>query len=210
MKIYDNETLKVKIKRKKTVGKVICLCLWILIAFVFVCICIAFAQRVIAKKKYVNLFGCSSFAVMSGSMQPDINVYDIIVVKKVAKSKLSTGDIIAFFDGDGNIVTHRIAEISKTDGDIFYTTKGDANNANDAEPIPYKNVIGKYSFKIPGGVHVFAAITSPWGIAVIIILLVFIGFLIIRRNNRKAARHSIREKYKKQNAEKKKITTEQQ
>lgn len=198
MRICDNETLKVKIKRKKTVGKVVCICLWVLIAFVVVCVCIAFSQRVISKQKYVRLFGLSSFAVVSDSMHPQINRYDVIIVVKAAESDLSTGDVITFFDGDGHVVTHRIAEISEIDGKTVYTTKGDANTTNDIDPVPYEKVIGKYSFKIPDGVHVFAAITSPWGIVLIIILFVIIGFLIIRNNNRKAARHSIREKYKKQ------------
>lgn len=205
---YDNETLKVKIKRRKTVGKIVYAALGLLIAFVMVCVGIAFCQKVIAKKKYVNLFGYSSFAVISGSMQPSIDVYDIIVVKKVAQSKLSAGDIIAFFDGGGNVITHRIAGISESDGKIRYITKGDANNANDTESIPYENVIGKYSFKIPGGVRVFAAITSPLGIVLIILLFGFIGFSIIRKSNKKSARHSVREKYKKQSVGKEEITTE--
>lgn len=198
MKIYDGAALKAKIKRRKTVGKIIYACLGLLAAFVVVCAGSAFYQKVIAKRKAVSLFGYSSFAVMSGSMQPSIDVYDVITVKKVPANKLSAGDVIAFFDGSGNVITHRIAEISVIDGETFYTTKGDANNANDTEAIPYENVIGRYSFKISGGVRIIAAITSPFGIILIISALGFIGFLIICKSNRKAARHNIREKYKKQ------------
>lgn len=208
MRIYSGEVIKIKLARRKKIEKAFYAALGLLIAFVVLCTCIAFCQKVIVKKKYVSLFGLSSFAVMSGSMQPSIDVYDIIVVKKTAESKLSAGDVIAFFDGDGNIVTHRIAEVSGKDGNVFYITKGDANNANDTEPIPFTNVIGKYAFKIPGGVHIFDAITSPLGIVVLILMFVFIGFLIIRKSNRKAARHSIREKYKNQNVGKEKNTSE--
>lgn len=208
MRIYDNETLKAKIKRRKTIGKIIALCLWILLAFIVVCVCIAFCQRVVMKEKYVSLFGFSSFAVVSGSMQPSIDVNDVIVVRQTSESDLEVDDIIAFFDADGNIITHRIVGITPNDGKTFYITKGDNNTANDSEPIPYENVIGKYSFGFPGGAYFVAAITSPFGMIPIILAVVIIGLTIILKINRKSARHSIREKYKKQSVDKEKKTNE--
>lgn len=181
MNIYSNEMLKSKIRRRKTVKRIVNACFVLLSAFVVICVCIVFYQKIIAKRKAVDLFGYSIFAVMSGSMLPSIDVYDVVVVKRVSVGKLSVGDVITFFDGDGNIITHRIAEISENDGEVFYKTKGDANNANDTELIPYESVIGKYSYKISGGVRIFAAITSPLGIIIIISLFGFIGFSIIRK-----------------------------
>lgn len=195
MRIYSDEIIKIKLTRRNTVRKVIYAFLWTLIAFALICVCIAFFQKYILKRKTVDFFGYTSFIVSSGSMQPSLNVYDIIVVKKVDENKITIGDIITFYDKDGYIITHRVAEIYSNDGTKYYITKGDANNVNDIHPITYGNIIGRYSFRAPKAGRIIAAITSPTGIILYILLFILIGSIIIRKNNRKTARHSIREKY---------------
>lgn len=170
--------------------------LWIVSVFAVICAGIVFFQKLICKRKSVNVFGYTSFIISSGSMQPRLQVNDIIVVKKVREGEISAGDIITFFDKNGDIITHRVAEISVKDGKTYYKTKGDANTVNDPDWLPYENIIGRCSFTIPGGGRIVAAVTSAAGITVFVLLLFLMGLHIIRKSNRKATRHSIREKYK--------------
>ena len=195
MKFYDNETLKLKLKRRKKVVKVLDAVLWILTALVLVCVGTVLCQKFLLKKN-IGLFGYTPFIVSSGSMQPDLQVHDMIVVKHVSEGEISSGDVISFYDKSGDVVTHRVREVAVRNGKTYYLTKGDANNIDDPELTAYENVIGRYSFRIPGGGHIVAAVTSPVGIAFFMVLFIFICVMINRKCDRREARHSIREKYK--------------
>jgi len=85
---------------------------------------------------YPNYFGYTFFEVASGSMEPTLNINDVILVR-IGKNNLEKGDIIAFKTDDA-IITHRILFI---EGKII-TVKGDNNNVVDA-PITQDQVIGK-------------------------------------------------------------------
>jgi signal peptidase len=90
----------------------------------------------ILKNDYSNVFGYTVFEVVSGSMSPAIEKWDIILVKLDEKD-YRVGDIISY-KSEGVYVTHRIVE---KNGDTF-VTKGDANNTIDA-PINKGAIAGK-------------------------------------------------------------------
>lgn len=89
----------------------------------------------VLKQDYSNVFGYTVFEVISGSMSPTIDKYDVILVK--IDDDYKVGDVISF-KSNGAIITHRITEIK---GDT-YITRGDANNTID-KPINKDMVIGK-------------------------------------------------------------------
>ena len=123
---------------KKAINKIINIVLDIIIFFVFIGFLIALASFVQIKmmhKKYCNVFGYTYFQILTGSMEKEINIDDVVIVK--LGNKVKKGDIISYNSGDV-IVTHRIVEMN--DEEII--TKGDANNAND-DPIKKADVIGK-------------------------------------------------------------------
>ena len=123
---------------KKAINKIINIVLDIIIFFVFIGFLIALASFVQIKmmhKKYCNVFGYTYFQILTGSMEKEINIDDVVIVK--LGNKVKKGDIISYNSGDV-IVTHRIIEMN--DEEII--TKGDANNAND-DPIKKADVIGK-------------------------------------------------------------------
>ena len=88
--------------------------------------------------------------VGSGSMSPNINKGDAVVVKKIKKDKdIKEGDILAFKAGE-KIIIHRLAKKDKNDkGETVYITKGDANNSEDNQKLTIGDVSGKVLFRIP-------------------------------------------------------------
>ena len=99
-----------------------------------------------------TLFGIRFFIVLSGSMQPTINMGDAIVVKACAPEDVRVGDIITFAVDSRAFVTHRVQEIlTELNGeqDLRFVTKGDANNVRDMDPVEPHQLVGKVSGQVP-------------------------------------------------------------
>lgn len=104
---------------------------------IIICIfCIySFISLQVLKNEYVNIFGFTIFEVATGSMSPEIEASDMILVK--LNSTYQEGDIITY-QKDNDYITHRIIKVNNKE----LITKGDANNSEDA-PVNKENVIGK-------------------------------------------------------------------
>lgn len=121
-------------------------------------------------------FGWQVDTVLSGSMEPAISTGSILVSRPVSPDEIRVGDIITFTgSARERLITHRVTAIGQSDG-IVFTTKGDANNAQDPIPVPAENVVGKVIVHLPfiGFIMSFAK-TMPG----IILMLVIPGFFII-------------------------------
>ena len=126
--------------------KIITVILLVIIIPVVLFNLIIITKSVIFKDKSPSVFGYKYFTVLTGSMEPTINVGDLVIVKE---SSYAINDIISYKDGN-SVVTHRIIDYSTQDnGEIFYTTKGDNNNAEDEFPVSKENVDGKVIKVIP-------------------------------------------------------------
>lgn len=89
-----------------------------------------------SKNSYPNYFGYTLFEVSSGSMQPTLEINDVVLVK-ITKDNLNKDDIITYVSDDA-IITHRIVFIDEN----RITVKGDNNNVADTI-ITTDNVVGK-------------------------------------------------------------------
>ena len=92
-------------------------------------------QMIFTKKNYSSYFGYTVFQIASASMEPELYVDDVILVKLNADFEVN--DIISFHDEDA-IVTHRVIAIN---GESIIV-QGDNNNTVDA-PVKADEVIGK-------------------------------------------------------------------
>jgi len=129
----------------------------------------------------------SLYTIISPSMVPNLNVYDIVVVAKTDVSKLEKGDVISFYSMnayfDNTPITHRIIDKYLTSGDtVTFRTKGDNNSAVDSDPVFAQNVIGKVIFKLPqlGRVQFFLASKGGWFIAILIPALGVLAYDILK------------------------------
>ena len=87
-----------------------------------------------------QLMGYQVYNVMSGSMEPEIPVGSAAYVAPVDPVELSKGEIVAFTRG-GTVILHRVVSNHMVEG--FLVTKGDANEQEDIEDLPYQNVTGR-------------------------------------------------------------------
>ena len=137
--------------------------------------------------KVPSFGGYCPFIVLTDSMVPTINGGDLVIDKVVTDAaEIQKGDIISFFDPASrsqSIVTHRVIEITKDENGIAFRTQGDANNTEDDDLIPAKNVVGIYSFKLSGVGNVVMFMQSTTGLVVCIALpiLLIIGYDALRR-----------------------------
>ncbi len=100
-------------------------------------------------------FGIGVGVVMSGSMEPEISIDDVIVV--IASKEYNVDDVVVFQQRN-MLVVHKI--IAK-DGDTV-TTQGTANDTADP-PMDISNIKGKVLFHIDGLGAAVTWIKSPMG-----------------------------------------------
>lgn len=148
-----------------------------------------------------SVAGIKTFVIISGSMEPELKIGDIVIIKKCEESKLKIGDIISFRSGE-SVVTHRINDIIVDNNkNIQYETKGDNNNVSDRSYVKYDDIEGKFVQKIPFLGKITLLLKNK--IIIIIILLIFYIMYIHninveeKRLIRKEKRRVLREKYNK-------------
>lgn len=101
-------------------------------------------------------------------MEPAIKTGSILMIKQMQDYNI--GDVISF----GEITktkaptTHRIHDIKVIEGNPYYITKGDANNASDPKEIPQKEIIGKVLVSVPFVGYAVDFAKKPLGFALIV------------------------------------------
>lgn len=130
-----------------------------------------------------RLMGFQVFNVISGSMEPEYSVGDLIYVKKVNPETIQPGEVITFILNEDLVVaTHRVVDVD-LENKHFYT-KGDANDVVDASPVHFNNVIGVPAFKIPFLGYVSDFIQNPpgtyitLGVGLVLIIGVFVPDIV--------------------------------
>ncbi len=133
-----------------------------------------------------NILGYKPYIVLSDSMRDTFQVGDISVSKAVDPATLEPGDIVTFTSIDpdhyGEVVTHKIREITTYEGQPAFVTYGTTTGEDDAYPAPFDQVVGEYVFRVPKLGYFFQFLKTPAGYVTVILLpfLVLIGLQIVR------------------------------
>lgn len=121
-------------------------------------------------------FGWRVDAVFSGSMEPKIKVGSILVTRPVEAETITAGDIITFNSPLSEIpTTHRVISVGKG-SELYFQTKGDANEDADPFTIPAQNVVGRVCFHVPYFGYVSQFVKTPLGF---ILALCVPGIIIV-------------------------------
>lgn len=121
------------------------------------------------------------YVVSSGSMEPVLNVYDVLIVRDGSTfEKVQRGDIIVFNRPEihDRVIVHRVVDIRETSEKIL-TTKGDANPSSipgTDYPITKADYIGKVVYVIPKIGYVTRLINPPINYIIIAIILLLLFF----------------------------------
>ena len=152
--------------------------IWNIISIVIVVVVVALAVLLVG----VRVIGFDTYAVLSGSMEPNYHTGSLIYVKDVPPEEIEVGDPITFvLDENLTVATHRVVEIDEETQ--HFTTKGDANEFVDAKPVHFNNLIGKPVFTIPKLGYFANYVQNPPGkyvalaAAAILLLLAFVPSL---------------------------------
>ena len=130
----------------------------------------------------------NAYVVLTGSMLPEIQVYDVVITKKTEAQDLKEGDVITFSSSDtrflNTIITHRIIKKNYDAEKKSYTfqTKGDNNNVADSALVQPNNIYGKVILKVPklGYLQHFLAQDGGYILVVIVPCLIVISYDIVK------------------------------
>ena len=145
--------------------------LWAVMALLIFMVLSGIVQRYFGRSSN-GLFGIGYAVVVSGSMEPNIHVDDMIIYHEHPAKDYQVGDVIVYRRNTGTpeemLITHRIVEI-REDGSML-TTRGDANKISDPE-ISFDDVVGRLVWRIPRFGFIVEYIKKPWGIVIAALLL---------------------------------------
>lgn len=105
-------------------------------------------------------FGIGISTVLSGSMEPEYGIDDLVIVQRADDYKID--DVVVYQDG-GMLVMHRIIAMD----DDAVTTKGDANDVEDT-PISKETIKGRAVARIPKAGAVVQFLKSPVGFLIVL------------------------------------------
>ena len=119
-----------------------------------------------------------AYVVVSGSMQPTIDINDAIIIRRVKSNNIKVGDVITFKSNDVNhpniTITHRVVGIVNKEDGLYFRTKGDNNKVTDSSLVSSKCVYGKVDLIIPKLGYFQKFIVTPTGFCLFILLTIFI------------------------------------
>lgn len=144
----------------------------------------------------VKVFQFKPYVVLTQSMEPEINVNDMVVVKNFDVEELEEDDIITFYadinyDGTKEIVTHYIYSINEnTEGEFIIRTNRYYESASEEVPDPWvlngDDVLGLYSYHIPWIGTVILFLQSPFGIAAMVVNIgVIVAVVVMIKQGKK-------------------------
>ncbi|MEM2896252.1 MAG: signal peptidase I [Candidatus Bathyarchaeia archaeon] len=128
--------------------------------------------------------------VPSKSMEPTLNVGDLVLIQGIDPHEIKNGTIIVFYvpghyGEDSYRIVHRVIKTLKINNQIMFETKGDNNPVSDFirwKYIPADHVIGKVFLKIPylGYIALFKEnfLGSNFGTVVIIAILALLLIIL--------------------------------
>ena len=138
------------------------------------------------------------YVVSSGSMVPELQVFDVIIVQgNEPFQSIQKGDIIVFNRpaGHDRVIVHRVADIID-DNPKTIRTKGDANPSSIPGtdfPITEEEYIGKVAYVIPQIGYITRILMPPVNY---IIIAVIVGIMIFKQisKSKKAKKLSLLDK----------------
>lgn len=137
----------------------------------------------------IRAMGLATFVVTGGSMEPTIHKGSLVIDEPVSADKLRLGDIITF-DHYDQTTTHRIVGLEGSANGAMFSTKGDANQITDPEPLAFPGRVGLVKLAIPGVGYAVAWMQYIWRLgATLVAAIIFFtcAAMVFLKNDKPAA-----------------------
>ena len=164
---------------------------WVFRLFSFVLFCYILGM-LFFPDTMINLTGFQFYTVLSGSMEPKIPTYSLVLSKSIkSDDELVPGTIITFHAnrlGEDTVLTHTLAKTEvESDGRVRYYTQAYAYEGLDEYHTYRQDIVGIYVMHVPFVGKIVLFFQSPYAwftvlIVVGILLLSWIVQLLIDRN----------------------------
>ncbi len=155
----------------------------VILVLLILLVIVLFIMR--ASGKSPSIFGYQVLRVTTGSMEPELMVGNVIVVKETPIEEIHEGDIITYESRmgelSGKLITHRVVEEpEKVNGTYYLQTKGDIEGAALDPKITFDQVKGKFLTKLGFIDSLYSFFFTPYGIITFVFIIVALfGYEII-------------------------------
>ena len=149
--------------------------------------CTLLVKSFVNKNEIPSFLGMMPMIVLTDSMNPQIKSGDVILCRTVDAENVQLGDVISFYDPtsvNSAVVTHQVIEVIEEDGSLSFRTKGINNNTEDRVTVPASKVIARYTgirFPKAGDVAIFMQSATGILVCVVLPLVLFVGYDVLRR-----------------------------
>jgi len=129
-----------------------------------------------------QVFGYQVYIVYGGSMSPAFEAGSLIIAEPVDPADIEVGDIITYGAEGSTYTTHRVTQVHGSGADLFFTTRGDANEVEDRGEVPAADLRGRVVTALPYLGYFFDFTRSKNGLLLLIIIpgLIIIALEIIK------------------------------
>ena len=194
--IYTNEIIKKKYEKKLIIKRLLKIVYVPIIAGIILITILAGYKKCVKHENNISILGFRQYVVATGSMEPEYNIGDVIIIREKPEEKIKIGDIINYTSENGiDTITHRVVDIIEKDGQNYYKTKGDNNNSVDPELVKYSQVKGKLVFKISKLGTVITKMFTGTGITILFAVIILSYIRDKNKEEKIIARENARKLY---------------
>lgn len=150
----------------------------ILVVVLFITLIVTLVSRISGKTP--EMFGISLLRISSNSMEPELMVGDIILIKDADIMQIKEGDIISYRGEKGSyagkVITHKVIDeprFSEADGVYYLTTAGIREGAHADPEIEQTQVLGKLVCVVPLLGWLYNFFTTWYGFLIFVLIVLF-------------------------------------
>lgn len=159
----------------------------ILVILCLVLAVIIIMQRVTDSNK--SIAGYRMFRVITGSMEPEYDVGEVVISKEIDPKKIKVGDDIVYLgkygDYNGKIIMHSVIGIETDEnGNLNFHAKGLHSSSIEDPQIKANQIYGVVKYKSAVLTVLYKLATNIYSVFVIILVLVLNVFIAFRTNKK--------------------------
>ena len=190
---YDPDTISKNIKRNEEIRNFFFVLIYIILIPISL-FSIFLSLIELGKNSNVpEVMNYEFYTVVSDSMAPKLKKGDIIIIQKGIKpEKIKEGNIITFKNKYGEIITHRVVKINKSNDYLSFITKGDNNEKDDEEVVGPEMLMGRMVYTLPS---FLLLLKNRLFFSTMVIILIIIIMFNIKLSRKKMNRKRDREQY---------------